>query len=498
MTGQQLRNSILQEAIQGRLVPNVLQPGEKTGEELLKSIIAERQKKENEEKGKKAKKLTLSAIEEEPWELPEGWCWCKLRDVGEFTRGNGIKKDEVTPEGYPCVRYGELYTRYKVQFSSVVSHVNESIYNKAQKIETGDVVMALTGENEYDIALASVYLGTTPIAMGGDMTKLHSYCLDSKYLVYAINSPYGIECKSLLATGQIIVHISNDKLASIQIPIPPLSIQHRIVAKIEELLPLVDEYDKAAGELETLNKILPDKLRKSVLQEAIHGNLVPNDIPEGEATGAELLQQILKERQEKENKEKGKKARKLTLSTIEDEPWGLPEGWCWCLLKDLCAVKGGKRIPAGRRLSDIDTGYKYIRVSDMKNGSVITTDLKYVPVDIVESIKRYTISKDDIYITVAGTIGDVGTIPEELDGANLTENADKLVFTIIDKHWLYWFLKTPFIIQQIRDVTTKVGQPKLAINKIEELYIPLPPLSIQHRIVEKIEEVFAAIDNLPA
>jgi type I restriction enzyme S subunit len=248
--------------------------------------------------------------------------------------------------------------------------------------------------------------------------------------------------------------------------------------------------------LDTLNKILPDKLRKSVLQEAIHGTLVPNDIPDGEATAPDLLQQILKERQEKENKEKGKKAKKLTLSTIEEEPWELPEGWCWCLLKDLCAVKGGKRIPAGRKLSDIDTGYKYIRVSDMKNGSVITTDLKYVPVDIVESIKRYTISKDDIYITVAGTIGDVGIIPEELDGANLTENADKLVFTTVDKYWLYWFLKTPFIKQQIKDVTTKVGQPKLAINKIEELVIPLPPITIQHRIVEKIEEVFAAIDRL--
>ena len=101
MTGQQLRNSILQEAIQGRLVPNVLQPGEKTGAELLQDILAERQKKENDEKGKKAKRLSLSIIEDEPWELPDGWCWCRLDDVGEFTRGNGIKKDEVIPKGFP-------------------------------------------------------------------------------------------------------------------------------------------------------------------------------------------------------------------------------------------------------------------------------------------------------------------------------------------------------------------------------------------------------------
>lgn len=475
MTGQQLRNSILQEAIQGRLVPNVLQPGEKTGEELLKSIIAERQKKENEEKGKKAKKLTLSAIEEEPWELPEGWCWCKLRDVGEFTRGNGIKKDEVTPEGYPCVRYGELYTRYKVQFSSVVSHVNESIYNKAQKIETGDVVMALTGENEYDIALASVYLGTTPIAMGGDMTKLHSYCLDSKYLVYAINSPYGIECKSLLATGQIIVHISNDKLASIQIPIPPLSIQHRIVAKIEELLPLVDEYDKAAGELEALNKILPDKLRKSVLQEAIHGTLVPNDIPEGEATGAELLQQILKERQEKENKEKGKKAKKLTLSTIEEEPWELPEGWCWARLGDVFEMQAGKNISSSEiyETPSDDHPYKCYGGNGVRG-----------------YVKNY--NTNGVH-TIVGRQGALcGNVKYAEGPFYATEHAVVVSMDICDVMWSYYFL----IACNLNQYATKTAQPGLSVAKILDTPFPLPPLSIQKAIVAKIEEIFASIDYM--
>ena len=235
-----LRKSVLQEAIHGNLVSNDIPEGEATAPELLQQILKERQDRENKEKGKKAKKLSLSTIDEEPWELPDGWCWCRLGDVGEFTRGNGIKKDEVIPEGFPCVRYGELYTRYRIQFSSTFSHVNEAFYNRSQKIENGDVVMALTGENEYDIALASVYLGTTPVAMGGDMTKLHPF-IDSKYLVYVINSPYGIECKSLLATGQIIVHISNDKLASIQLPLPPLSIQHRIVEKIEKVFAAIDK-----------------------------------------------------------------------------------------------------------------------------------------------------------------------------------------------------------------------------------------------------------------
>ena len=496
MTGQQLRNSILQEAIQGRLVPNVLQPGEKTGAELLHDIIEERQKKENEEKGKMAKRLTLSTIEEEPWELPEGWCWCKLGDLSDRLVGKTPERANAaywSPGNMPWVSISDMQ-----DYGEVVD-TKESVSALAEK----DVFHNRVSKKGSLIMSFKLTVGRTCI-LGIDayhneaiVTFLLPEWLDAlkTYLFWLLPVFTNASDSKDAVKGKTL---NKDSINSTDIPLPPLSIQKAIVSKIEELFPLVDEYEKAAVELNTLNHQLPVKLRKSILQEAIHGNLVPNDIPDGEATALELLQQILKERQDRENKEKGKKAKKLSLSTIDDEPWGLPEGWRWCLIKDLCAVKGGKRIPAGRRLSDTDTGYKYIRVSDMKNGTVITTDLKYVPLDIVESIKRYTISKDDIYITVAGTIGDVGTIPDSLDGANLTENADKLVFSIVDKKWLYWFLKSPFINQQVRDVTTKVGQPKLAINKIEELILPLPPLSIQHRIVEKIEEVFAAIDKLQA
>lgn len=499
MTGQQLRNTILQEAIQGRLVPNVLEPGEKTGAELLQDILAERQKKEYEEKGKKAKKLALSTIEEEPWELPEGWCWCKLDDVGEFTRGNGIKKDEVVPDGFPCVRYGELYTRYRIQFSSVFSHVNEAIYNKSQKIENGDVVMALTGENEYDIALAAVYLGTTPVAMGGDMTKFHPY-INSKYLVYAINSPYCIECKSVLATGQIIVHISNDKLASIRIPLPPLSIQKAIVEKIEELFPLVDEYDKAAEELETLHKDLPDKLRKSVLQETIHGTLVPNDIPEGEATAPELLQQILKERQDKENAEKGKKAKKLALSTIEDEPWELPEGWCWCKLSDLFNIVSARRV----HQSDWRTsGVPFYRTREIGWLSENRTDVKpelFIEQSLYERFKQSGYPKaGDIMMTAVGTVGKTYIVKpgDEFyykDASVLClEN-----FSKVNSKYICHVIASSFFKSMIAEEAMGTTVATITMVRANEYLVPLPPLSVQHRIVEKIEEVFASIDKLQA
>ena len=132
----------------------------------------------------------------------------------------------------------------------------------------------------------------------------------------------------------------------------------------------------------------------------------------------------------------------------------------------------------------------------MKNGSVNTDNLLYVPNDIYDSISRYIINKEDIYITVAGTIGRVGKIPTELDGANLTENADRLVFTEIHQDWLIQALDSPLIKEQISEATTKVGQTKLAIKRIQELQIPLPPLAEQKRIVQKLEEILPLCEKL--
>ena len=125
----------------------------------------------------------------------------------------------------------------------------------------------------------------------------------------------------------------------------------------------------------------------------------------------------------------------------------------------------------------------------MKDGGVSTDNLLYVPKDIYPSISRYIINSSDVFITVAGTIGRIGKIPPELDGANLTENADRLVIHLIDQDWLISFLQSPYIQYQIADCTTKVGQPKLAIARIENLLIPLPPLAEQRRIVKALSNV---------
>ena len=240
----------------------------------------------------------------------------------------------------------------------------------------------------------------------------------------------------------------------------------------------------------------PEQLKASILQYAIQGKLVEQRPEEG--TGEELYQRIQTEKQRLIKEGKIKKEKPLAEITDGEIPFDIPESWKWIKLGEVVSVLGGKRIPVGRTLTTDNTGYKYIRVSDMKDGSVLTDNLLYVPTDIYPSISRYVIHKEDVYITVAGTIGRVGKIPPEIDGANLTENADRLVFSIIDQDWLIRCLESSLVQQQIIDATTKVGQPKLAIKRIQELLIPLPPLTEQKRIVAKIEELLPYVDRYAA
>ena len=170
----------------------------------------------------------------------------------------------------------------------------------------------------------------------------------------------------------------------------------------------------------------------------------------------------------------------------EEIPFEIPDGWEWEKLGNIASICGGKRIPVGQSLTTINTGHKYIRVTDMKNHSVNSNDIHYITEDIYQKIKAYYISKEDLYITVAGTIGHIGEIPEEFDNANLTENANKIVFRQMDKKFLMYCLSSDVVQSQITAFITKVGQPKLAIMRIQNLLIPVPPLKEQFRIVNAI------------
>ena len=181
----------------------------------------------------------------------------------------------------------------------------------------------------------------------------------------------------------------------------------------------------------------------------------------------------------------------------EEQPYEIPEGWKWVHIGDVASVKGGKRLPKGHELTEEKTKHPYIRVTDFCDGSVDCSNLKYITEETAESIKRYIITDQDVFISIAGTIGKVGIIPSFLNGSNLTENAAKLceLSSFVDNRYLCKVLSSPFSQLQISQSTKTTTQAKLALSRIENIIIPLPPLEDQQRIVERIERLFSKLDE---
>ena len=238
---------------------------------------------------------------------------------------------------------------------------------------------------------------------------------------------------------------------------------------------------------------LAEDLKKAVLQAAMQGKLTKQ--LETDSSVDELLKKIADEKAKLIEEGKIKKEKPLSDINNDEIPFDIPDSWKWMQLGKIVTIRGGKRIPAGLSATTEDTGHIYIRVSDMQNGTILDNDLHFISESIFNVIKNYIISKDDVYITVAGTIGRVGLVPEKFHNMNLTENADRLTPYFINKEYLYRVLSSEPIQTQIREKTKKVGQPKLAIERLSELLLPIPPIEEQQRIVEKLNQILPLIDE---
>ena len=491
MTPSELKNSILQLAIQGKLVEQ--RPDEGTGEELYSKIQVEKQALIKAGKIKKEKPLPEISDDEKPFDIPESWRWVRLGSLLEKLVDGTHRTPKYTLSGVPFVSVTNMSSgKLDLSNTKFISKEEHQELWKRCNPERNDILLSKVGTTGVPAIVDTDIQFSLFVSVA--LLKFNKQLLDIDFLVYAILTPdFQRQCqehtRGVGNKNWVIVDIANTVF-----PLPPLAEQKRIVAKIEELLPLVDRYAEAWNRLETLNKRFPDDLKKSLLQLAIQGKLVPQ-LPD-EGTGEELYCKIQSEKQVLIKAGKIKKENPLPEISDDEKPFDIPESWRWVKVGNVASVFGGKRIPAGRKLTDKNTGHIYIRVSDMKGGTVSLENLLYVPEDIYPTISKYIINKEDIYITVAGTIGAVGTVPEILDGANLTENADKLVFNNIDQGWFVKCLQSPLVQNQIAEATTKVGQPKLAIMRIQELLIPLPPLAEQKRIVAKLEESLPLCERL--
>ena len=489
MTPEQLKASILQYAIQGKLVEQ--RPEEGTGEELYQQIQAEKQRLIKEGKIKKEKALPEISEDEFPFEIPESWRWVRWGDLSQSIQ-YGYNAPAQDVGRIKMVRISDIQDG-KVLWDTVPYCEIREEEIPTYLLQKNDILFARTGGTvgkSYlvkDVPEESIYAGYL-------IRTRYSSLLCPEYMKYFMESLlYWNQLRNgTIATAQ--PNCNGKTLSKMILPLPPLAEQKRIVAKIEELLLHVDHYAAAYEKLEQFNAKFPEDMKKSVLQYAIQGKLVEQREEEG--TGEELYRQIQAEKKRLIKEGKIKKEKPLPEIAEDEIPFDIPGSWKWVRIGTVATILGGKRIPAGRKLSSNDTGYIYIRVSDMKDGYVSTENLQYVPEDIFPSISKYIIHKEDVFITVAGTIGRVGKIPPELDVANLTENADRLVFSLMDQDWLIKCMQSSLVQNQIADATTKVGQPKLAIIRIQNMLIPLPPLSEQKRIVAKLEEILPLCERL--
>jgi len=477
MNAQQLKNAILQEAITGRLVPQ--DPNDEPASVLLDRIRKEKAKLVKEGKLKK-KDLEEKPItkEEIPFEIPESWEWVRIGDI--FIHASGKQQSSKNKNTGNLQKYITTSNLYWGRF--VLDNLKEMYFTdeelKTCSAQKGDLLVCEGGagygrsaiwDKDYNICLQNHVHRLRPVVFG--------LCEYAYYLIYFLK-----ESNRLLSVGTAMPGLSANRLKELLVPLPPLSEQRRIVAKIEELLPKVEEYGKAQEALDKLNAELPERLKKSILQEAITGKLVPQD-PNDEPASV-LLDRIRKEKAKlvKEGKLKKKDLIETPISK-EEIPFEIPESWEWCSLGNVVSLLSGRDLTP-QDYNDSKDGIPYITGASNFDGSSLIIN-RWTP-------KPVTISKfGDLLITCKGTIGTMTF--NTIGNIHIARQVMAISPYVIDIKYIKYFL-----VRKVYELEKKAKSiiPGISREDILTALIPLPPLSEQHRIVAKIEELFSKIDKL--
>lgn len=526
-----LRELILELAVRGKLV--LQGPNDEPASVLLERVATEKFRLFKEGEIGKAKVSHNIESSELPYEIPANWSWARLGDLCYLENGDRSKnypnKSLLVEEGIPFINAGHLEdSRINMTEMNYISEVRFNLL-RSGKVREGDILYCLRGS----LGKSAIVHGIGRGAIASSLVIVRAFApILNRYVLNYFQSPLALETMHRYDNGTAQPNLSATDLAKFVVPVPPATEQHRVVAKVDELMALCDRLEHqqthsiAAHQtlVETLLGTLTrvgsqqefseawarianhfdmlfttehsiDQLKQTILQLAVMGKLVPQD-PNDEPAEALLIrvnaakEQLIVER-------KIRQADEAELSE-PNELFEVPPGWLWVYVRDVAIVQGGKRLPNGAVLLETRTPHIYIRVTDMKNGTVSETGLMYISPEVQRHISRYTINKEDLYITIAGTIGDVGVIPDALDGQNLTENAAKIVFRILDKRFFQLALSSDFVQAQFLEKTKQMAQPKLALKRIAGAKFCLPPLSEQHRIVAKVDELMALCDALKA
>lgn len=497
-----LRKAILQAAITGQLISDV--EGEtETGRQLLDRIIEERNKKllaEWEEKLKenpKTKKpvpIVVSEIDEEeiPFEIPENWCWCRLGDLVPFGECENAEPNEIEDDAWIL----DLEDIEKDSGRIIQFKKKKEIDSKSTKhiFKEGNVLYSKLRPylNKCVIAPKDGYCTSEIIPL--DFGKF----ISNKYAQKFLMSPYFVDYTDSLSYGVKMPRLGTTDGKKALVPLPPLAVQNAIVAKLEEVLPLVDAYENAVLQKEELKNALPDKVKKAILQEAIQGKLTEDwrKTVTIEESGKQLLDRIITERNAKALAEweeklktnpKAKKPTPIVASEIEEDeiPFEIPESWCWCRLGEVFQITMGQS-PEGTNVGETKKGMEF------HQGKIFFTD-KYIAESNQQTSEITKIAEPgSILLCMRAPVGKVNLTNRKICiGRGLSS---VVPLGKISLEWAFHLFKT--LEKEFINKSTGSTFKAITGDVVKEQIIPLPPLEEQEEIVELVEELLPLCKTL--
>ena len=495
MTPQELKASILQQAIQGKLVEQ--RPEEGTGEELLKILNSEKSKiiESGVLKGRKNKPLQKITAEDLLFDIPDTWCWIRLGSVTEIFGRIGFRgytKNDIVSKGNGAITISpsNILANGTTNFEDC-TYLSWAKYEESPEIKVynGDILLVKTGSSYGKCGI--VIDLPEKATINPQLAILKYITCNAKYLDYVLKSPMARSQFESFVIGTSIPTFSQEKLANMLLPLPPLAEQKRIVSKLEEILPLIDRYEAAWNKLEEFNKRFPGDMQKSILQLAIQGKLVEQRPEEG--TGEELFQQIQTEKQALIKAGKIKKEKPLPEIAEDEIPFDIPDTWKWARWGDL-----SQSIQYGYNAAAQEKGrIKMVRISDIQNGKVMWETVPYCDID-EKDIPAYLLSTNDIlFARTGGTVGKsylVKDVPEEAVYAGYLIRTQ--YSSLLCPEYMKYFMESKLYWDQLRNGTIATAQPNCNGKTLAKMILPLPPLAEQKRIVAKLEEILPLCDRL--
>ena len=495
MTPEQLKASILQYAMEGKLVKQ--DPNDEPASELLKKIENEKDQLIEEGKIKKSRKLPAITDEEKPFDIPDNWEWARLEDISTFMSGFAYKsRFYVKSASNQVIRLGNVKNDHLILDNKQVfiddKYANET---NAYKIREGNILFTMTGTrkkrdyfftllvNKKDVSKRNLYLNQRVGCLN------HIFSVNKKWLNYILKSQTILDEVFINETGTANQgNIGSAKTMRIVLPIPPLEEQKRIVAKIEKLMPLVDEYAESYNRLQKIDNEFEDKLKQSVLQYAMEGKLVKQDPSDEPAS--ELIKKIENEKAELIKEGKIKKNKKLPAITDDEKPFDIPDSWEWVRLGSISSITTGK-TPSKSKSDFYGGDFPFIKPADIQNTFVNYDTKEFLTQNGIDHGK--VAHKNDILITCIGNLGRNNIVTRKIAYNQQINNVSPI---IINSKLLHYFMLSTFFITSMYNKASSTTLPLLNQTKLSQLIIPLPPLEEQKRIVARIEKLQISISNL--